>query len=270
MRHLSSGTCSESARVTILSRVKRLLPAAAQEFITRARNQQAQKQYAHLSLAETFTRIYESGVWAEGGWDGKPCSGPGSNGLYLERYCQMVKGQIEKLEVSSMADLGCGDCNVGKVLADMVASYTGVDISAHVVVRNTQAYASDRIRFVRGDLTADLSAGDLPPADMAVVRQVLQHLSNAEVQLALQNIRRTYPLVLITEHVYVGPSLKPNVDIHHGPRTRVPYHSGVFIDQPPFNVPSVWISDIPYAKEEVLRTWLIDHRTGISGGGSTR
>src|ERR1035437_7146132 len=115
-------------------------------------------------------------------------------------------------------------------------------------------YGNNRVRFVRADLTTDR----LPAADVGIVRQVLQHLSNAEVQMVLENVRHTYPIAFITEHVYVGRGCKPNLDITHGPGTRVPWRSGVFIDQPPFNLPAALVADVQYAADEVLRTWVVE------------
>src|SRR5207249_9634619 len=102
---------------------------------------------------------------------------------------------------------------------------------------------------------------------IAIVRQVLQHLTNFEVRLALENILRTYPIVFITEHLYVGRGAKPNLDMPHGPGTRVPMKSGVWIDRPPFSVKAMSVGDIEYAPCEVLRTWAVE---GIAGSKSTR
>jgi SAM-dependent methyltransferase len=152
-----------------------------------------------------------------------------------------------------VADLGCGNFNTGKAIAPLVARYTGVDIAQPVIDANTRAYSGERIRFVRADLTRD----PLPRADAAIVRQVLQHLTNSEIGAALDNILHAYPLVFITEHLYTGRGSRPNLDIPHGPGTRVPMKSGVWIDQPPFSARATLAGDIEYAPNEVLRTWAV-------------
>jgi len=212
-----------------------------------------QQQYAPLSLADTFDRIYTSHAWGSSD-DIKPNSGFGSTGTYVEEYCCLLQELLKTYTVGSVADLGCGNFNTGRVIANLVPQYMGVDISQHVIDINKLAYAGPRIHFVRADLTCD----PLPPADAAIVRQVLQHLTNSEIRAALENIR-TYPLVFITEHVYVGRGAKPNLNIPHGPGTRVPMKSGVFIDQSPFKVTATVVGDIGYAPNEVLRTWIVEN-----------
>lgn len=94
------------------------------------------------------------------------------------------------------------------------------------------------------------------------MRQVFQHLTNPEITAALHNILRRYSLVFVTEHIYLGPNAKPNIDMPHGPGTRVPDESGVQIDLPPFSTNARTIGDIAYAPNEVLRTWAVQG-TGV-------
>jgi SAM-dependent methyltransferase len=160
--------------------------------------------------------------------------------------------------VDSVADLGCGDFNTGRIISGFVARYIGVDIAPAVIDANTRAHATGRISFLQADLTRDL----LPPAGAAILRQVLQHLTNKEICAVLNNVLRTYPLTFITEHVYIGRNAIPNLDIPHGPGTRVPMNSGVLVNRPPFSVKAVPLGDIQYARDEVLRTWAVEG-TGI-------
>lgn len=237
--------------------IKQLLPPAAtllaKAALTRLRTHRIKRQYGGLGLKETFDRIYAVRAWA-GGSNEQLCSGPGSTGRYVREYCALLKGLLITHDLHSLADLGCGNFNTGKAIVRITDRYTGVDISQLVVEANTRLYGNNRVRFVRADLTTDR----LPAADVGIVRQVLQHLSNAEVQMVLENVRHTYPIAFITEHVYVGRGCKPNLDITHGPGTRVPWRSGVFIDQPPFNLPAALVADVQYAADEVLRTWVVE------------
>ena len=229
------------------------MPRAVNYRIVRWRTNREQRRYASLSLAEAFDQIYDLDAWADGGERAALNSGPGSTGRYKEEYCVLLRNLLQAHDVKSVADLGCGNFNTGTAIATMVGHYTGVDIAQTVIDANLRAYSSDHVHFERGDLTQT----PLPFADAAIVRQVLQHLTNAEVGAALDNVRRTYPLAFITEHVYVGRSTSPNLDMPHGPGTRVPMRSGIFIDQPPFNATAMAVGDIPYAPSEVLRTWIV-------------
>jgi SAM-dependent methyltransferase len=237
----------------VKSVIKRFLPSPIKSFIVRRHTSHIQRQYAALSLADTFEHIYNSNAW---GGNGTIHSGTGSTGRYVENYCQLLQPLFTTYNISSVADLGCGNFNTGKLIAALVSQYTGVDIAQVVIDANTQHYSSDRIHFLRADLTRD----SLPPADAAVLRQVLQHLTNSEIIAALDNILRMYPVVFVTEHIYVGRSAKMNLDIAHGPGTRVPMRSGIWVDQPPFNAPAKWVGDIDYAPDEVLRTWVLKGR----------
>ncbi len=270
---------SGKAGSEVKSLIKRILPPSVkglvsvfvtrwgnerQRRLTHVANQRAQRKYEVLSLAETFERIYASGAWGRNG-DARLSSGVGSTGRYVEDYCRMLEQALKRHHVQSVADLGCGNFNTGQVIARLVTHYIGVDIVQSVIDANTKAYGTESIRFVRADMTRE----SLPMAQAAVVRQVLQHLSNAEIHCALLNILRTYRLAFITEHVYIGKDSTPNLDLGHGPRTRVPMRSGVFIDQRPFGLRAVALADIPYAPDEVLRTWSVlgtaEHTSIVDG-----
>ena len=172
----------------------------------------------------------------------------------MSEYSNLLKQLLKRYKVDTLADLGCGNFNTGKEVAALVSSYIGVDIAQSVVDANMRHCATERIHFV----CADLTRGPLPPASAAILRQVLQHLTNSEVRAVLDMVLRTYPLTFVTEHIYIGRNAKPNLDILHGPGTRVPMRSGVLIDQYPFSANATWVGDIPYARDEVLRTWTVE------------
>ncbi|SRR5579883_124375 len=210
----------------------------------------SQKTYSQLTIAETFDRIYADGIW--GGGTAEIHSGPGSRGELMQAYCSLLRGEIEKRKILTLVDLGCGDFQVGSLLAGMVNEYTGVDVASEVIARNSRQFGSEHRRFFRLDLSKD----PLPYGDAAVLRQVLQHLSNDEIQAVLSNAIRIYPLTFVTEHVTVACD-KPNIDMAHGPLTRTMKGSGVYIDRPPFNIAVELLEDIPYWPGEVLRTWVV-------------
>jgi SAM-dependent methyltransferase len=239
--------------LNIKATLRRALPHPVYGLYARLRTQQIQRQYESLSCADAFERAYASGLWGRESADGTPNSGLGSTGRYASEYCALLAGPLQALRIASVADLGCGNFEVGRAIARVVVQYVGVDIVQSVIDYNERTNGNDYIRFVRADITCD----GLPAADAALVRQVLQHLSNSEIRAALANILNTYPLVFITEHVYAGPKCVPNVDIPHGPATRVPMRSGVFVDRPPFNLQAKLLSDIYCAPSVVLRTWMV-------------
>jgi SAM-dependent methyltransferase len=232
-----------------------LLPQSFRRVVARRIARSVHRRYRNLELTDVFDRIYSADGWGTG-------SGFGSYGEFQDRYCEMLPALFERFGVTTIADLGCGDFAIGRRIAPLVQRYTGVDVSKTIIDRNARSSVEGRIEFLQADATRDV----LPKADAAVLRQVLQHLSNDEVVQALDNVFKTYPVALVTEHVYIGPGGVPNLDMTHGPGTRVLSKSGVFIDTLPFltsHSPSV-VRDIPVGRDEVLRTWVVITRASTA------
>jgi hypothetical protein len=74
----------------------------------------------------------------------------------------------------------------------------------------------------------------LPLGDCAIVRQVLQHLSNTEVQ-AIVNKLVNFKYLILTEHLPKGDFI-PNKDIISGQGIRLKKKSGINLLVPPFNL----------------------------------
>ena len=92
-------------------------------------------------------------------------------------------------------------------------------------------------------------ASVLRAADVCTLRQVLQHLSDAEILAVLDNTSHI-PYLVITEHLYVGPDSIPNKNIRHGAQTRCDQKSGVFLELPPFNRNAETLLELPYSEEQ--------------------
>ena len=129
-----------------------------------------------------------------------------------------------------VCDLGCGDFNVGKELVQYTQRYVAVDIVKGLIVHNKEKYIEDNLEFHCLDIAAD----DLPSGDCALLRQVLQHLSNAEIQ-SIVNKLTNYKYVVITEHIPKGRFV-PNIDIISGQGIRLKKQSGLNVLAPPFNL----------------------------------
>jgi 2-polyprenyl-3-methyl-5-hydroxy-6-metoxy-1,4-benzoquinol methylase len=211
------------------------------------------RRYGQLSVRETFAHIYRSQAW--GSLPDRPfCSGDGSiREEAIEPYIGLVRRFIEERALKSVVDLGCGDFGVGSRLIRPGLRYTGVDVVPDLIRYNHEHFASDQVEFRCLDMIVD----DLPPGDLCLVRQVLQHLSNDQILKTLISLTR-YRYILATEHVYTGPGLRRNEDKPHGPGTRLPKRSGVFLEAPPFHCPATLILEVPLAEMESLRTLLIE------------
>src|SRR5271157_5799297 len=189
------------------------------------------RAYKKLSVEDAFRNIYLTKVWGD---NGEPfCSGDGSHGPVSEQYCASVVRFIRDHQVQSVVDLGCGDFAVGKRIVEASSvQYTGIDVVSELIEHHRRSGHNPRVTFLCADITRD----PLPPADLYLVRQVLQHLSNREIARVLANLGNSSQ-ALISEDVPVHPRWF-NVDKPHGPNVRF-CGSGVYVDRAPFSMPAV-------------------------------
>lgn len=210
--------------------VKAVLPRSVLEWTRLRRLHQLRITNSSRSTQEVFSAIYANNMW--GGGAGTFCSGSGSQLEVARPYCEMVKKFVSDHGVKSVLDIGCGDFSVGQNLQVTGIKYTGVDIVQSLIERNAKLFGSDSIDFRCLNVIED----QLPSADLVLVRQVLQHLSNQQIKKVLNKLHG-YRYVMVTEH-YPAPSVKTvhNIDKPHGGDTRIPDNSAVYLDHPPFNV----------------------------------
>jgi hypothetical protein len=178
---------------------------------------------------KAMAQIYEQNLW--GGKAGEFYSGEGSHHpKYLQPYLNNVTGFLKSFaEKPSVCDLGCGDFNVGKQLLESTSSYIAMDVVPELINRNRTLFKAEHLDFRCLDIAND----DLPKTEVALIRNVLQHLSNAEVQAVVDKLSR-FNYVILTEHLPEG-EFTPNIDIISGQGIRVKKNSGVDITAPPFN-----------------------------------
>jgi hypothetical protein len=126
-------------------------------------------------------------------------------------------------------DLGCGDFNVGKQLRPYCGRYVACDIVPALIYRNKDKFADMRVDF----RCIDIIENDLPDGDIVILRQVLQHLNNAQILKVVQNLYR-YKFLVLTEHVPIAPNFPANRDKAAGGGTRLPKGSGIVLTEFPF------------------------------------
>lgn len=236
------------------STLKRFVPAGLRDRRARRASARGREEFRGLDVEQTFERVYAEGWWGEGpDFD----SGEGSEGAVIQPYVDVVREFIESRGVGSVADLGCGDFRIGSQLLTPGLRYFGVDVVGSLIERNRAQFETEQVTFERLNLVEDPP----PPAELGLLRQVLQHLSNAEVEAVLRNVSG-YRYLIVTEHVPTGSGVVPNRDMPHGPDIRLQGGSGVFVDQPPFSRPATTLCEVPLREGEILRTVLIESPTG--------
>ena len=175
-------------------------------------------------------QIYEKHLW--GGKESEFYSGEGSHLEELvQPYIQVISEFLTSFEQPiTVCDLGCGDFNVGKELVKHTKHFIGVDIVEGLINHNKEKFQAENLEFHCLDLAKD----ELPKGDCALVRQVLQHLSNQEVQNILHKLI-AYKYVIVTEHIPAGEFI-PNIDIISGQGIRLKKQSGINLLKSPFNL----------------------------------
>ena len=210
------------------------------------------RTYGALSVAETFRRIYRTKAWGDNGE--AFCSGLGSRGPVAQLYCASVAQFVQDHRIQSVVDLGCGDFTVGRQIVEASGDirYTGIDVVPEMIEHHQKTNSDPRVSF----RCADISRDPLPKADLCLIRQVLQHLSNEEIARVLANLG-SFSKILISEEVpnHPGPV---NRDKPHGPDVRGYFGSGVYVEEPPFSMKTVELWKFELTPYSVLRTVLRD------------
>jgi len=179
---------------------------------------------------DVMNQIYDLHLW--GGKDFDFYSGFGSHDAHIvEPYLEAVSTFLQSYNNSlAVCDLGCGDFNIGKQLTQYTKKYIGIDIVDNLIKRNKKRFKADNLEFHCLDIVED----ELPQADCIILRQVLQHLSNAEILKVVQKLSN-YNHVILTEHLPIG-NFEPNKDIISGQGIRIKKQSGVDVLVEPFNL----------------------------------
>jgi hypothetical protein len=218
------------------SLVKKFLPRKVKTSIGRLLIEHRERELGRLPLQQAFDEVYKHGMWKQG----KSSSGLGSEGILAERYVELVRDYTTKHNLRTVVDGGCGDFSVGSRLAPIFERYMALDVSPRIIASNKQRYAdlaTQQVSFA----VADMTETTFPAADLVLIRQVLQHLTNAQIGMILRNLdASSWRRVLISESVQDPQNNQsPNLDLpSHTVRTRTSLGSGVFIDKPPFSRPA--------------------------------
>jgi hypothetical protein len=202
---------------------------------------------SNISNSEKFSLIYKKRLWFNAVLDSNSDKTPSGHGSTLSSTGTLRQG-LEKFLIESRVkkffDAPCGDFNWMRALhlpAD--CAYIGGDIVPELVAKLQHRYGRTAKagpsqiasrEFVNFDLTSD----SFPEADIWLCKDCLQHLSNADIWLVLNNFRSSkVEIALITN--YAGVS--HNVDIQTG------LYRPVDLTRAPFNLPAPWqiLQDAP-------------------------
>ena len=134
----------------------------------------------------TNAQLFLNNSWAD---KSETMSGSGSTLANTKAVREHLPLLLEKYNIESMFDAPCGDGNWIQHV-DLTCAYTGGDLVQKFVDANP-------LQSVVFDITLDT----FPAVDLWMCRACLYHLSNAEIQLAIDNFKQSnIKYALITSH----------------------------------------------------------------------
>ena len=197
---------------------------------------------------DVMKQIYDQSLW--GGKEFDFYSGIGSHdpmmvNIYVKTVTDFLKSHDHKMTI---CDIGCGDFNIGQHIFKYSKKYFAIDIVEELIERNKIKFKTKNLEFLCLDIANDV----LPKADVIIIRQVLQHLSNNEIQKILNRLK-TCKYIILTEHLPVGDFI-PNTNKIASQGIRLKQQSGVDILSAPFN--------FQVKKEDVLNEIILKNGSG--------
>ncbi|HSX07611.1 MAG TPA: class I SAM-dependent methyltransferase [Candidatus Saccharimonadales bacterium] len=135
------------------------------------------RRLTDAAMGKAFSGIYRKHNWFHG-------SGSGSLPENTTVYRKFLEHFIRTHRIKSVLDLGCGDWQSSKFIDWDGARYIGIDVVPSLIETNKKLYANETVQFSCGDFSPCV----LPPADLIIIKDVLQHWPNDQVDLFLQRL----------------------------------------------------------------------------------
>jgi hypothetical protein len=154
---------------------------------------------------EIFVEYYHSNQWG----DAESRSGDGSNLKETLTIRKELPEILKTYNIRSLADIPCGDFFWMKTVPLEGIDYIGGDIVADLIRSNRTLFESKYRKFEVIDVCSD----KLPVVDLIFCRDALVHLSNADIEAAVSNIKRSRATYLLTTNF---PEVNVNRDIPTG------------------------------------------------------
>ncbi len=134
-------------------------------------------------MEDKFTNIYEKNIWGIG-------SGAGSSFNYNKKYIVFLQEFFLKNNIKSILDVGCGDWQFSQFINFDGIKYIGIDVVSSVIDENTK-FANENINFICGDISDFNQLKPYTNVDLILIKDVLQHWHDQEVDVFLNNISNT-------------------------------------------------------------------------------
>ena len=138
-------------------------------------------------MEEVFTNIYNKMIWK--GNDNTPLSGAGSSIDYNKKYIKFLQDFIQRNDISSILDIGCGDWTFTQTIDFNGKDYLGVDVVPNLILTNKSKFSKPNIKFKHLDITTNLS--EVRGYDLVIFKDVLQHWNNEDIVKVLDYFTTT-------------------------------------------------------------------------------
>lgn len=137
---------------------------------------------------ERFEKIYQKEI----------SSGDGSRYENTVFFREILDNIIDKYQIKSIVDLGCGDFISTKAILDIYPKiqYLGLDISHTIINDNQEKYPNYNVQIFDAVLD-DLS---FYKYDLIIFRHTLQHLNYQNAQKVINNIKNSSCKYLLVNH----------------------------------------------------------------------
>ena len=150
------------------------------------------------SMKESFSSVYARDDWQGG-------SGRGSTPENTVEYRALIERFLQTHDIKRVVDIGCGDWQFSRLITWGEIDYLGIDTVPAVIEANRQRYGL-RYRFECLDVTRDT----LPPGDVVILKDVLQHWPNNTIQAFLPRLEQ-YRFAIVTNCAYESPLLNSDI-----------------------------------------------------------
>jgi SAM-dependent methyltransferase len=175
-------------------------------------------------------------IYADNSWSTQQRSGPGSDAKLTRPYARLIEDFIRRHDIRSVVDLGCGDWSFSRYIDWSGVDYVGIDIVPDLIDSLNRTYGRPGIRFLLGNIADQ----NLPQADLAISKDVLQHWPTEAILTFLPRLRTFKYAILTNDSKVVCRSwrrlwtaeeiFQPNIDIVAGD------YRPIRLREPPFNL----------------------------------
>lgn len=142
------------------------------------------------TLRRRFSTNYQRSIWGNGSGGGSALK-PGT-----AKYIGFLQSFIKQNAVRSIVDVGGGDWQFTRYLDLNGSDYVGIDVVQSVIDRNVESFTRPGVQFAALDI---LGRYTMPDCDLAICKDVIQHLSDDSALVLISRFRKAKWVVLTND-----------------------------------------------------------------------